>query len=64
MSESFFRKAEEYRKKAEYNRAIELYHKALNACRKDSDVSGMLDCYLSLGDTLRAKGDFTKAVVR
>jgi tetratricopeptide (TPR) repeat protein len=61
IGEVLFERAEEHRKSAEYGRAIKLYKRALNSFKKKSDVSGILNSYLSLGDTLRAKGGFTTA---
>jgi len=59
--EEYFHRAEKYRKSAAYSAAIELYKRALAVYKKGSDITGTLNCFLALADTLRAKGEFVKA---
>ena len=59
--EYFFKNAEKNRVSAKYDRALGLYKKALKFFKRNNDVTGVLNCFISIADTLRAKGDFIKA---
>ena len=61
MKKDLFEQAEVCRQSTEYSSAVALYKKALNEFTSTSDIPGILNCFLSLGDTLRAKGDFIAA---
>ena len=58
---SSFNKANEYREQSRYSEAIESYLEALRLFIKDNNEEAVLDCFLSLGDTFRAKGEYLRA---
>lgn len=53
--------AEDLKNRAKYNEALPLFKKALRLCGRENDTSGMLECFLSIGDIYRMTGKFLLA---